>query len=111
MSIRILQHVIFWLLFISLYVTMKMFFAESSDLAYPFLQRVFRFFIAELAFLPWKIIPFYFLFYFLIPRYFRKAAIFKNGIVIYRYIDHLHFWLSFDVDSRFEWVVWRTSRL
>ena len=51
---------------------MELLFAAPSDLAYPFWQRAGRFFLKELAFLPWKIIPFYLLFYYLLPRYFSE---------------------------------------
>ncbi|MDA7625641.1 histidine kinase [bacterium] len=54
-----------------------MLFAGTSDLAYPPVQRFFRFFFRELSFLPWKIIPFYALFYFLVPKYFQKGNYWK----------------------------------
>jgi sensor histidine kinase YesM len=57
-----------------------MFFASSSDLVYPPLTRFFRFFFLEIAFLPWKIIPFYLLFYLLIPRYFAQKAYLKLAL-------------------------------
>ena len=60
-----------------------MLFAGPSDLKYPFEIRFLRFFLQELAFLPWKIIPFYFLFYFLIPRYFQKGYYFKTGFYLF----------------------------
>lgn len=72
-SRRVLQHILFWLLFVVLYAVKNMLFAGPSDLAYPPAQRFLRFLFSELAFLPWKIIPFYLLFYYLIPRYFRHG--------------------------------------
>lgn len=60
-----------------------MLFAGSSDLEYPPIQRFFRFFLRELSFLPWKIIPFYFLFYFLIPKYFQKGEFLKIGLYFF----------------------------
>jgi hypothetical protein len=60
-------------------VTINLLFASSSDLKYPVIQRFFRFFFRELVFLPWKIIPFYFLFYFLVPKYFQKGEYGKMG--------------------------------
>lgn len=80
MSRRIWNHIIFWLAFVLLYVTVYLLFAPSSDLKYPFTHRFFRFFFKELVFLPWKVIPFYFLFYFLIPKYFRKGEYLKIGL-------------------------------
>lgn len=77
MSFRVLQHILFWLTFGLLYVIMDMLFAAPSDMAYPPVQRFFRFCVKELAFLPWKMIPFYFLFYYLIPKYFRKGHYLK----------------------------------
>ncbi|PHN02469.1 sensor histidine kinase [Flavilitoribacter nigricans] len=71
-SVRILQHILFWSCFVALYAIKNMLFAGPSDLAYPPVERFFRFLLSELAFLPWKIIPFYFLFYYLIPNYFRQ---------------------------------------
>ncbi len=69
MSSSVLRHSLFWFLFIMLYVIRSLLFAGPSDLAYPFGFRLLRFFFSELSFLPWKAIPFYFLFYFLIPRH------------------------------------------
>ncbi len=74
---RILPHLLFWFLFILLYAGVKMFFAASSDLVYPPLTRFFRFFFLEMVFLPWKAIPFYLLFYVLIPRFFEQKAYLK----------------------------------
>jgi len=77
MATRLLQHILFWLVFLILYALANMLFAGPSDMAYPPIQRFFRFLFTELAFLPWKAIPFYFLFYFLIPRYFFKGQYFQ----------------------------------
>ncbi|HMQ46756.1 MAG TPA: histidine kinase [Saprospiraceae bacterium] len=71
---RVLLHIGFWLLFVALYVAIQMLFAAPSDLAYPPLQRAGRFLLSELILLPWKIIPFYFLFYYLIPKYLQRGA-------------------------------------
>ncbi|MEZ4995412.1 MAG: histidine kinase [Saprospiraceae bacterium] len=70
---RILQHLLFWLVFISLYALVKSLFAAPSDMMYPPLQRFGRFLLSELIFLPWKVLPFYGLFYFLIPRFFQRG--------------------------------------
>lgn len=59
---------------------MKTLFAGPSDLAYPPVQRFARFLLSELIFLPWKVIPFYFLFYYLLPKYLKKGAYGKTGI-------------------------------
>ena len=80
MSIRVLYHIFFWMTYVTAYVILNMLFAAPSDLAFPPVQRFFRFFIKEIVFLPWKIIPFYFLFYFLIPRYFQKGTYLKIGL-------------------------------
>ena len=66
---------------------MRLLFVGSTDLAFPLWQRILRFFFSELAFLPWKAIPFYFLFYFLIPKYFREGryilmSIYFIGIIV-----------------------------
>ncbi|MEM7103702.1 MAG: sensor histidine kinase [Bacteroidota bacterium] len=82
MSWRVMQHIGFWLAYITMNVVILLQFAPSSDLEYPFLQRTLRFFFRELAFLPWQIIPFYFLFYFLIPKYFRKGEYLKISIYL-----------------------------
>lgn len=77
MSGRIIQHLLFWLCFSLLYAVSKIFFAAASDMQYPLFIRFVRYWFNELAFLPWKVIPFYFLFYFLIPRYFKSRQYFK----------------------------------
>ena len=69
MKSRIASHLLFWFCFLLLYAIAKMLFAGPSDLKYTIPVRLLRFFVIELAFLPWKAIPFYFLFYFLIPKY------------------------------------------
>ncbi|MEL6923418.1 MAG: histidine kinase [Bacteroidota bacterium] len=66
---RILLHVFFWLGFVLFDVVINLMFAGSSDQAYSTGQRTWRFLVYELAFLPWKIIPFYCLFYWFRPRY------------------------------------------
>lgn len=73
-------HIGFWFLFVALYVAVQMLFAAPSDLAYPPLHRAGRFFFSELVLLPWKIIPFYFLFYFLIPKYLQRGAYLHLGV-------------------------------
>lgn len=81
MSKRVLNHILFWLLYVLSYVVLNLLFAAKSDLAYPFGQRAIRFFLREMAFLPWKMIPFYFLFYFLIPKYFSQKEYLKMGLL------------------------------
>ena len=77
---RLLLHGAFWLLYMLLQVTLQMFFAASSDMAYPPVPRFLRFFFTELAFLPWKVIPFYLLFYVLVPKYFARKEYGKMGL-------------------------------
>jgi sensor histidine kinase YesM len=74
MANRVFQHIIFWAAFVLMYAVAKMLFAGPTDLAYPPAQRFVRFVFVELAFLPWKALPFYFLFYWLVPRYFFRGA-------------------------------------
>lgn len=81
MSQRIIRHIIFWLGFVTLYVIRDLLFPPPSDMVYPFAQRVLRFFFSELSVLPWKAIPFYALFYFLIPRYFSRGAYVKAALI------------------------------
>ncbi len=93
MSKRILQHIIFWLSFILLYVVTKFLFAPPSALAIPPVERFFRYFLGEVALFPWKIIPFYFLFYYSIPTFFKKKkygkfAISFIGIIVLCLIGH-----------------------
>ena len=64
----------------TLYVIRGMLFAGPSDLAYPVLQRIARFYFSELSILPWKITPFYVLFYGLIPRYFSRRAYLQTAV-------------------------------
>lgn len=77
---RILLHLLFWTLFILLYAGMKVFFAGPSDLVYSPWQRLGRFLLNELFFLPWKMIPFYALFYYLIPQYFQKGRYLQTAL-------------------------------
>lgn len=69
MRSRILYHILFWLCYLSLYVIVHMLFVSPSDEGYSFSVKLLRYFFQELVFLPWKILPFYFLFYYLIPKY------------------------------------------
>lgn len=71
------QHILFWLSYILLYAGMKVFFAGSSDMVYPPVTRFLRFVLLEVIFLPWKAIPFYVLFYVLIPRFLEQKAYLK----------------------------------
>ena len=80
MAQAILRHSAFWFLYVALYVIRSMLFAGPTDLAYPFWERLLRFFFSELSFLPWKAVPFYLLFYFLIPRFFNRGAYFKTAL-------------------------------
>ena len=77
---RVLRHILFWLLYLLLYAVVNMLFPASSDLDFAPVERFFRFFFRELAFLPWKIIPFYFLFYFLLPKYLDSEAYLRIGL-------------------------------
>lgn len=70
---RILQHILFWLLFLLLNVALRMAFAAPTDLAYPPMLRFFRFTLNESVFLIWKILPFYFIFHYLLPKYLAKS--------------------------------------
>jgi sensor histidine kinase YesM len=72
MSKRIFQHALFWLSFILLYAITKFLFAAPSAMALPPVERFLRIFLGEVVLFPWKIIPFYFLFYLLVPNYFKK---------------------------------------
>lgn len=80
MLTRILAHTFFWFLFVMLYVVTKMLFAPESMLEYSTLERFRRYFLGELAIFPWKIILFYFLFYYLVPRFFRKGKYIQFSI-------------------------------
>ena len=73
MKNRILQHIAFWLLFLLLNVVLQMSFAAPTDLTYPPVIRFLRFLFYEAAFLVWKILPFYFIFYYLLPKYSSKS--------------------------------------
>lgn len=73
MQNRILQHLLFWLLFLLLNVALRMAFAAPTDLAYPPVLRFFRFTLNESVFLIWKALPFYFIFYYLLPKYLPKS--------------------------------------
>lgn len=77
MNKRIWLHITFWLAYMLLYAGVKVFFAGSSDMVYPPLIRFGRFFLLEMIFLPWKAIPFYVLFYVLIPRFLAKKEYLK----------------------------------
>jgi len=66
---RILYHVLFWFCYLSLYVIVHMLFVSPSDEGYSFTLKLIRYFFQELVFLPWKILPFYFFFYYLIPKF------------------------------------------
>ncbi len=83
MSQRVLRHSFFWFSFMALYIIRDMLFAGPSDLVYPFGQRILRFFFSELSLLPWKVIPFYVLFYFLIPRFFSRGAYGKTALFFF----------------------------
>lgn len=80
MSFRVFIHIGFWVFFVMLYAITKVLFASEELMELPPLQRFTRYLLAELAFFPWKIIPFYFLFSYLIPKYFRKGEYFKFGV-------------------------------
>lgn len=86
MSTRVLQHILFWFLFVMLYAIKNMLFAGPSDLAYPPVLRFFRFLFSELVFLPWKLIPFYVVFYYLLPTYFKRR---KYGVASLLFIGVL----------------------
>ena len=80
MGFRILRHFAFWFIFVMLYAVTKTLLAIEYMTNYSTLEKLSRFFLAELAFFPWKIIPFYFLSYFLVPKYFRKGKYFLFGL-------------------------------
>ena len=80
MSTRVLLHVGFWLFFVTLDALVSISFPGTSDLVYPPVQRFLRFLLNHLAFLPWQIIPFYALFYWLIPTYLTKRKYLHFGI-------------------------------
>lgn len=69
MKYRIGRHVLFWSAYVFLYAFLQIFFAGPSDMVYSPLLRFFRFCLLELLTLPWKVIPFYVIFYKLIPTY------------------------------------------
>ena len=81
MRIRVLQHIIFWAAIMLLYVIQNMLFAAPSDLEHPPVWRFLRFFFNELCMLPWKALPFYFLFYYLIPKYFYRGGYWQTGLL------------------------------
>ncbi len=64
----------------TLFVIRDMLFAGPSDLAYPPVQRIARFYFSELSLFPWKATPFYVLFYVLIPRYFSRGAYLQTAL-------------------------------
>ncbi|MEM0992718.1 MAG: histidine kinase [Bacteroidota bacterium] len=66
---RILQHIAFWLLLILLNAGIGLLFPAPSDLVYSLPMQFLRASCYELFFLLWKALPFYFIFYFLIPKY------------------------------------------
>lgn len=80
MSRRVLKHIIFWFCFVSLYVLVKMFFVAPSDEKYSFGALLLRYYFSEIAFLPWKAIPFYFLFYYLLPKYLADKSYVKLSL-------------------------------
>ncbi len=77
---RISRHILFWFCFVTLYVIQDLLFPPPSDLVYSFWVRVLRFFFSELSVLPWKAIPFYALFYYLIPRFFSRGAYVRTTV-------------------------------
>ncbi len=80
MSLRVLEHILFWFVYVMFYTITDVLFASPSDLAYTVPMRFLRFLFQELSFLPWKLIPFYFLFYFLLPKYFSQRNYFKIAL-------------------------------
>lgn len=69
MARRIFLHIAFWSAFVLLHASVQMAFAGPSDMVYAWPMRLLRFVGSELALLPWKMLPFYVLFYLLVPRY------------------------------------------
>ena len=78
---RIFLHIGFWLIFCLLYTIIDLAFAGPSDLAYRMPIRFARVFFNQCIFLPFKIIPFYFLFYFTIPAFNQN----KNSLLPFVY--------------------------
>ncbi len=80
MSFRVFIHIGFWVFFVMLYAITKVLFAPPHLMELAPLERFSRYLLAELCFFPWKILPFYFVFYYLVPKYFRKGEYFKFGL-------------------------------
>ncbi|MEM6723900.1 MAG: histidine kinase [Bacteroidota bacterium] len=69
MYLRLARHIGFWLGYLFLYAFLQVLFAGPSDQGFPIWWQFLRFSFAEGMALPWKIIPFYLIFYRLIPQY------------------------------------------
>ena len=79
MSKRIWQHIGFWLVYSLMYVTIMVLFPAPSEEEFSTAMRFARAFVVKMVFLPWTLLPFYSLFYYLIPKYFKKELYGKIG--------------------------------
>lgn len=79
MKSRVVLHIGFWLAFLMLNSVVKSLFPSSSDKDFSALEIFFRYFSIEAIFLPWQMIPFYALFYYILPIDVRKGIL-KAGI-------------------------------
>ena len=64
-----------------MYVTIMVLFPGPTEEHYELSHRFARSFMVKVAFLPWTLLPFYFLFYYLIPKYFRKEQYQKIALL------------------------------
>ena len=74
---RILLHIAFWLGYTGLYTIINMGFAPPSDMEYPWLTRLGRFWLLELIELPVKLMATYGFFYFILPKTFSRMSVGK----------------------------------
>lgn len=68
MNSRIVQHIGFWTVYLLIITLSKFLFPSSSDGEFTQGQLFLRLLAMEAIFLPWKMIPFYYLFYIIIPN-------------------------------------------
>ena len=91
---RIVLHIGFWLAFVALYALVYTLFASPSDLAYPIATRYMRSLFSEILLLPCKAIPFYVIFYWILPSFYSSKnrfqalgytlALFVSAVLLYR---------------------------
>lgn len=79
MTLRIWQHIAFWFTYVLMYVSIIVLFPAPTEENYTLPMRIGRAFVMKTAFMPWVLIPFYSLFYYLIPKYFPKEQYRKIG--------------------------------